>query len=179
MVVCGSVSHHNNKRVMNKKIKALLQDKSGIRLDIGCGENKHPGFVGIDYRKLKGVDIVHNVEKFPWPLPDESVLVAIASHLVEHLNPIGGKFINFMDEVWRVMKPDGEFGIITPYAGSTGYFQDPTHCNPCNENTFRYFDPEDPSQLWSIYKPKPWKIKLNNYNQNGNMEVVLIRRKDE
>lgn len=166
----------------NKQIGKLIKEKRGIKLDIGSGENKQPGFVGIDYRKLPGVDIVHNVEKFPWPLPDESVILAVASHLVEHINPHGGVFMNFMDEVWRVMKPDGEFAIITPYAGSTGYFQDPTHCNPCNENTWTYFDPLDTrfgGGLYRIYKPKPWKIKMNTWHSSGNMEVVLIKRRED
>lgn len=158
----------------------LLKAYSGIRLDIGCGGNKHDGFVGIDYRPLKGVDIVHDLEVFPWPLPDESALMAVSTHVVEHINPHGGTFIKFMDEVWRILKPDGEFGIVTPYAGSTGYYQDPTHCNPCNENTFRYFDPLDhvtEGSLYRIYKPMPWKIKFNAFTKEGNLEVVLIKRR--
>ena len=34
-----------------------LASHSGIRLDIGCGANKQPNFVGIDLRPLPGVDI--------------------------------------------------------------------------------------------------------------------------
>lgn len=65
----------------------LLREKSGIRLDIGCGGNKNQGFVGMDARPLPGVDIVWDVLKFPWPLPDESVLLATSSHLLEHIPP--------------------------------------------------------------------------------------------
>lgn len=72
------------------EIAELLKDKGGIRLDIGCGENKNAGFVGIDILPLKGVDIVHNIEITPWPLPADSVLMATASHLLEHLNPTAG-----------------------------------------------------------------------------------------
>lgn len=68
-------------------INKLLSENSGIRLDIGCGGNKQPGFVGMDVRDLPGVDIVHDATMFPWPLPDESVLTAIASHLLEHIPP--------------------------------------------------------------------------------------------
>lgn len=75
---------------MNKEIEKLIKSKQGIRLDIGCGENKNPGFVGIDMLPLKGVDIVHNIELTPWPLPDECVLTATASHLLEHINPTAG-----------------------------------------------------------------------------------------
>jgi len=163
-------------------IQKLLKSKSGIKLDIGCGGNKQDGFVGMDYRKLKGVDIVQDIEKTPWPLPDESVVLAVASHVVEHIDPHAGVFMRFMDEVWRVLKPDGEFAITTPYAGSIGYFQDPTHCNPCNENTFRYFDPLDVptgGQLYGIYKPKPWRIKLNAFSQSGNLDVILVKRRED
>lgn len=163
-------------------IKKLLSRKSKIRLDIGCGENKQPGFVGMDLRPLPGVEIVHNVEQFPWPLPDNCVSVAVASHLVEHIDPHGGVFLNFMNEVWRVCEEDAQFAIATPYAGSPGYWQDPTHCNPCNEITWEYFDPESPiakGMLWQIYTPKPWKIEYNVWRANGNMELLLRKRADD
>ena len=81
---------------------------AGIRLDIGCGANKQPGWYGIDFQPLPGVDLVHDLMVFPWPLPDESVLVAMASHVVEHIPPHNLGFIKFMNEVWRVLKPGGE-----------------------------------------------------------------------
>ena len=158
--------------------------KTGIRLDIGCGENKQPGFIGIDYRKLPGVDIVHDLEKFPWPIKSNSVLIAIASHVVEHIQPTHGIFIDFMNEVWRVLVPDGEFAIVTPYGGSPGYWQDPTHINGVTENTLRYFDPLDKptgGALYRIYEPAPWLIKPGTLSlkKEGNLEVVLIKRRDD
>ena len=171
---------------IDKKILKILKDnEQGIKLDIGCGEAKQPGFVGLDYRKVPGVDVVHDVEKFPWPLPNDCASLAMASHLVEHINPAGGVFINFMDEVWRILKPGGTFLISTPYAGSFGYWQDPTHCNPCNEATWAYFDPLTRDEagnligLYNIYKVKPWKIVENLWHLNGNMEVVLQKRKED
>lgn len=162
---------------MKKKIK----EKTGIRLDIGGGANPQPGFVNMDYRKLPEVDIVHNLEKFPWPLKDESVLVAVSSHVVEHINPAGGTFIKFMDEAWRVLKEGGEFLISCPYATSPGMFRDPTHCNFITEETWAYFDPHDPfynGQLYAIYKPKPWMMKPGtlSWHENGNLEVVMVKR---
>ena len=72
--------------------------KAGYQLDVGCGGNKHgPDWLGIDKRALEGVDIVHDLEVFPWPLEDETVIRAIASHVVEHINPAGGIFLSFMD----------------------------------------------------------------------------------
>lgn len=162
-------------------IKEILKDNSGIRLDIGCGANKNPGFVGIDMLPLKGVDIVWDLETFPWPLPDECVLTATASHVLEHINPHKGVFIKVMDEIWRIMKPQGQFAFVVPYGESAGYIQDPTHCNPINETTMHYFDP-DPEHnnigmsLYAFYRPKPWKIIKQYYNPQGNLEVLLEKR---
>jgi len=158
-----------------------MKDKFGIQLDIGCGANKQPGFVGIDMLDLPGVDIVHDLETFPWPLDDESVLRAVASHVLEHINPHKGVFINFMNEVWRVLKPNAQFAFVVPHATSHGYAQDPTHCNMINETTMHYFDPDPEGrtmgpQLYNFYKPKPWKIEKQYFNPNGNLEVLLTKR---
>ena len=144
----------------------------GIRLDIGCGGNKQPNFVGMDLRPLKGVDIVHDLQKFPWPIPDGIVIQALASHIWEHIEPKNR--ILWMDEIWRVMKPEGQLLLSVPYWTSFGAYQDPTHY-PCpNEATFTYFDPEYP--LYSIYQPKPWKVVTNDFRYNGNLEVILEKR---
>jgi hypothetical protein len=201
---------------MQTRIEQLLQEKSGIRLDIGCGANKNgPDWVGLDARALPGVDIVWDVTRFPWPLPAESVTVAVTSHLVEHIPPDAGdvrvvqliklllargvieerdiceyigtlepgpRFIAFMNEVWRVLKYDGELAIACPHGYSPGQLQDPTHCNPLNEATWAYFDPLEPNTgglLYRIYRPKPWRVKSLFWNPSGNMEVVLVKRRED
>lgn len=159
-------------------ITALLDSKTGIRLDIGCGANKvHESWLGMDHQQLPGVDLVHNWNDFPWPLPDEIALQCLASHVVEHVNPADGHFLRWMDEVWRITKPGGTFVVIVPYAGSHGFWQDPTHCNGVNETTWCYFDPTHPSGLWNFYKPKPWRIVPGypKWNPAINLEVMLER----
>lgn len=154
----------------------------GVYVDLGCGADKNPGFLGIDKRDLPGVDIVHDLEVLPWPLPDECVSLLVASHLVEHITPIHGFFIDWMNEAWRVMREGCTFMISTPYAGSLGYWSDPTHVNPCTEATWGYFDPIHPraltaegNRLWDIYKPRPWRIAQNAWDTNGNLEIQLVK----
>lgn len=43
-----------------------------VKLDIGCGGNKQEGFIGMDKRELPGVDIIHDLEVFPWCIPTDS-----------------------------------------------------------------------------------------------------------
>jgi len=158
---------------MPLNIAEVLEKSGGVRLDLGCGRNKQPGFLGIDARPLPGVDIVWDLEEYPWPLPDGCALAAMASHLVEHIDPARGGFIRFMDEVWRVLQDGGEFAISTPHGYSQGYLQDPTHCNPCNENTWFYFVADHP--LYQFYRPRPWRLKYRAWSPTANIEVILVK----
>lgn len=143
------------------------------KIDIGCGDCKEDGWIGMDYRKLQEVDIVQDLEEFPWWVNDEEYDMARCNHVVEHINPCKGTFIKFMDEVWRILKPGSEFHIETPYAPSKGFFRDPTHCNPCNEETWDYFTPEHP--LYYVYQPKPWVKKHLEFDED-NIKVILIKQ---
>ncbi len=155
-------------------MKSSLRKKAGIRLDIGAGENPQKGFVAMDKRKLPGIDIVHDLETFPYPLEDESCLTIVGSHIIEHIKP--WLTIDLFNELWRILKPGGQLALATPYAGSPGFWQDPTHCNGFNEATFQYFDPDYP--LWQIYKPKPWKIEKGFpvWQATGNLEILMSKR---
>lgn len=153
----------------------LFKSKAGVRLDIGCGENRQPNWIGMDVRPLPTVDIVWDVQEFPYPIPDNVCFQVLMSHLWEHIEP---KYrLRVIDEVWRIMKPQGQLLLSSPYYLSFGASQDPTHYTCPNEATFLYFTPESP--LYNIYKPKPWKVISNNFMMNGNLEVVMEAIKDE
>lgn len=98
----------------------------GAKIDLGCGGNKQKHFLGMDKRALPGVDIVHDLEVFPYPLQNECCVILVASHFVEHLKP--WLMLDFMNECWRICEVGATFAIAVPYAGSRGYWQDPTHC---------------------------------------------------
>jgi hypothetical protein len=171
----------STKTTMRKPIEELIAERSGIRLDIGGGGNPQgPDWVNMDIRDLPTVDVVWDFEKIPWPLPDCCVTVAVASHVVEHVNPAKFGFINWMNELWRVMRYDGKVALALPHGYSPGYLQDPTHCNACNETTWAYFDPLEPNtqgMLYSIYSPMPWRIEFLAYDPSANIEVILVKRR--
>lgn len=139
---------------LTSAVQKVLRRHAGIRLDIGCGKIKQDGFVGMDVRRLPGVDVVHDWEKMPWPFPDNCANTVLLSHVLEHVKP--WLFFPFMAEIHRVCKPHAQIFVSGPYAIGFRYVQDPTHITPINEATFCYFDPTH--QLYAIYKPPPFKI---------------------
>ncbi len=106
----------------------------GLKLDIACGKNKKPGFIGVDI--WDGADIVANLEKFPWPFEDNSVDAIFCSHYIEHTPDL----ISFANELHRILKVGAKAEIIAPYYSSIRAWQDPTHLRAISENTFLYFN---------------------------------------
>ena len=154
-----------------------------MKLDIACGHHKDLGWTGIDIQNVPGVDIVHDLNIHPWPVESDSVEQAKAWHIVEHIQPAAvtekgtrKPFIEFMDELWRVLKPGARVDIETPYGSSEGFLHDPTHCNPVDEITFEHFDPA--YTRYRTYQPKPWKIIELNWTKDGNVNVVMEKRAD-
>lgn len=159
-----------------KNLNKTTKSKEGICLNIGAGESNMSGFVNLDKRRLKGVDIVHDLEVIPYPLKKDSCITIVGSHIWEHLKP--WLTVDIMNELWRIMKPGGRLALSMPYGVNELFQQDPTHINSSNQATWQYFDPAFP--LWLVYKPKPWKVVpgFPVYQVTGLMEVVMEKVSD-
>lgn len=117
-----------------------------VKINIACGQQKQEGFIGVDKVKTPSVDIVHDLEIFPWPFENNSVDEVMCVHYVEHTRDL----IKFMDELYRIMKSPyknekgeeikSKVTIIAPYYSSIRAWQDPTHLRAISEFTFLYFN---------------------------------------
>lgn len=117
----------------------IVDGQDLLRLDLACGERKEEGWIGVDLHK-RGKDIVnHDLEIYPWPFEDGSVYEIKCQHYVEHIPGQYG-LVRFMEEVYRILIPLGTITIQAPYYTSMRAWQDPTHCRPITDLTFRYFD---------------------------------------
>jgi hypothetical protein len=110
----------------------------GLKLDLACGDIKVKGFTGVDIVQTEEADVVHDLTQVPWPFEDESVTEARCSHFFEHLEP--AQRITFMNELYRVLKPEAGCMFITPL-GYDRQVQDPSHkWPPVVIGTYLYFD---------------------------------------
>jgi FkbM family methyltransferase len=110
-----------------------------LRVDIGCGDSKPDGFVGVDICPGTKVDLVADISK-EFPFEDSTVDELRAYDVVEHLPDR----LNTMNEIWRVCKSGAKVDIVVPSTDGRGAFQDPTHISFWNINSFRYYSVQHP-----------------------------------
>ena len=108
------------------------------KLHLGCGHNIKSGWINHDLIDLPGVDVVFDLNKYPWPIEDNSIDEIWAKDVLEHLP----NTINVMNEIYRITKPASKIYIAVPYWNSWEAITDPTHISQFNEYTFDFFDPE-------------------------------------
>jgi len=104
-------------------------------LDVGCGRKKIEGSVGIDMVELPGVDIVHDLNVFPWPFKDGIFDEIYMFDSIEHLNDT----TKVMEESHRLLKVGGKLYIRTCYWNHKHAFSDPTHVTYFTEVTWDFF----------------------------------------
>ncbi|HET8550213.1 MAG TPA: class I SAM-dependent methyltransferase [Bryobacteraceae bacterium] len=113
----------------------MLPPRPKLILDVGCGINKYPGAIGIDRNTASRADVVCDLDRFPWPLRDETFDEVRAVHVIEHVADV----IRTMEEFWRLLRPGGSVYIATPHYTDFSSFCDPTHRWHLNSFSLRYF----------------------------------------
>jgi len=144
----------------SKKIKIL---------DIGCGKHKvHPNAIGVDSVKVPGVNVVHDLDSFPYPFKNKEFDEIHAYMVLEHLKNFSGA----MGQIHRILKPGGKLHVKVPYYSSQAAFQDYTHRNFFTEKTFSYF--EETNEL-SYYTKARFKILEQKLISNSNSVMEKLR----
>ena len=123
------------KQLFNKYARRLAERdaaKKGLMcVDLGGALQPVPGYTIID--KRPEADIVADLDD-GIPLPDNSVGVLNASHILEHLKDIQKS----LSEIHRVLAPGGWAFIEVPSTDGRGAYQDWSHVSYFNANTFLY-----------------------------------------
>lgn len=145
-------------------------------LILGCGSHvntREKDHIYCDLRPYQNVDVVHDLDVYPWPFEDNSFLNISAIHLVEHLR---NGLLPFMDECWRILMPGGALYIETPCAGMDPdlEFADPTHVRCYRPHTFtNYFLRSEIGKL--NYTTRAWNILHLSVPESGpNKNCIIV-----
>lgn len=109
-----------------------------MKLNIGSGYKRIPGYTNVDSDKNCNPDYVVNLDdvNLTLPFPDNSVEEVIAHHILEH---IGDGYFRLLQELYRVCKSGATIDIIVPHPNHEVYLCDPTHKRPIMPEGLRLF----------------------------------------
>lgn len=128
----------------------------GLKLNLGGGKVNYNGFANVDIIELPNVDIVHDLNKYPYPFKDNSVDEIICNNILEHLDDI----IKPIEEIWRISKNGALVIVRVPIFPSVTAFADPTHKSCYTYTTFDYFRPFDNLNYYSKARFKILRKKI-------------------
>ncbi|MDD3725950.1 MAG: hypothetical protein PHI44_01960 [Candidatus Ratteibacteria bacterium] len=149
------------------------------KLNIGCGKDIKKGCVNLDCIEYPGVDVVWDLDQYPWPLEDNTFSEIYAKHIVEHLND----FKKTMEEIKRISVNRARIFIVVPHFSFVGAYWDPTHKRFFSYFTFDYL--KEGTYGLPIFKTKRKKLNFTGekytflnyvFNPFINLSPVLYER---
>lgn len=155
-------------RTYTRKGRTPTFKEGEVVYNLGCGKHTYENIIGVDLLPGDNVDIVHDLNEFPWPIESNSADALLMFHVLEHL----GSIPKVMEEMYRILKPGGRVLIEVPYFRHVGAFQDPTHIHFFTSETIKYFcEPaeERPGPLYANVRFVQkgfwygWPAKSNNF----------------
>jgi len=137
-----------------------LADRSSVTLELGCGDRKRlPDSIGIDILDYESVDIVGDLIEVLAAFPADSVDFVTSHHVFEHLENLE----NLLDELARIIKPDGQLEATVPHFSNPYYYSDYTHKRFFGLYTFCY-----------LAASSLFRRQVPTYQRNLNFELTSV-----
>lgn len=96
-----------------KKIEEIKKEYGKVKLNLGCYKDIRKGYINLDKEKFfEWIDVVHNLEKFPYPFEDNTFDEILANCILEHLNV---DRIKFYEELHRICKNEAIIKLKVPF----------------------------------------------------------------
>ena len=107
-----------------------------MKLNLGSGGKPLSGYMNVDKNpRAPAVDVICDLDRYPWPFRDESAHEIFMAHCLEHLVDHN----RAMKEIHRILVKGGVAKIEVPHFTWQLAYQDPTHRHFFGYNTFAYY----------------------------------------
>lgn len=103
-----------------------------MKLNMGCGFNKIPGFVNIDKFSECDPDLQVDLERLPWPIDAHQADEVVFNHCLEHLGQKTEVFLGIVKELYRICRANARIVINVPHPRHDHFLGDPTHVRVIN-----------------------------------------------
>ena len=131
-------------------------------LDLGCGNRKRPGAIGLDCNPDTDADVIHDLNVYPYPFESDSFDEINADSVIEHLDDV----IKTMEELHRIARPGALVRIVVPYFRGQWAYIDPTHRHFFAAESFSYFQPGHVNNERYNYSKAHFQIERRVFNES-------------
>lgn len=139
-----------------------------IILNLGCGKTRIPNTIGVDSAAIEGyVDVVHDLNVTPYPFSDGYADEIHFYDVLEHLEHPVRK----LEELYRILKPNGIIFMRVPHFSSMGAFTDLTHVRPFGYTTFDCLDPNHYHHFYTSARFKILKKEIKYFGLYPNKGI--------
>lgn len=165
---------------MIKDNKPAMKRKKGIKIQFGSGGKIKKDHINVDLDKRQGADVCCDMEKFPYPFPDNYADEILCEMTLEHIRTP----TKAIDEFHRIVKPEGTVKIIVPHFShayslfadihistfNTGYFW-----SRKNEDVDGWGNKLTNTGWWFFDKDCRWKeVEVKLIFPQGKMKIISL-----
>jgi hypothetical protein len=113
-----------------------------MKLNLGCGFKKLPGYVNVDLSPVCEPDQVFDLENTPWPWESDSVEEIMMDNVLEHLGQTSQAYLAIIKELYRICKDGAKVTIKVPHHRHDFAVSDPTHVRMVTVSEMTLYDRE-------------------------------------
>ena len=127
-------------------------------LDIGCGNRKISGAVGLDQNPKSQADVIHDLDVFPYPFADDTFDQFYGIDVLEHVTDV----IRTLEEIHRIGRPGLGSSSGFPTSPAPRPMEIPTHRHFFNSQSLDYFCGGFPEyEFYTQARFKKIKVRIN------------------
>ena len=135
---------------------ALKAAEEKTILNLGCGNKKFADALNLDVTARTNPDLIHNLNHYPWPVPNNFFTEVRAYDVIEHLDDI----LATMEEIHRVCRHGAIVQITVPHYSCANAFTDPTHQHYFGFSSMFYFTEGNATRFYSTARFRIRKTTL-------------------
>ncbi|MEM2954847.1 MAG: methyltransferase domain-containing protein [Candidatus Nanoarchaeia archaeon] len=138
------------------------------KLNLGAGLDIRNGFDNQDYKNFKGINLVFNLEKFPYPIKSNTYDFILCNHVIEHISDI----FNLFRELHRISKPNAIIKIEVPHYSTSFAFTQIDHKHYFGLDSLNILESKDFQNKTPPFKVLTQRILFRGEKSSKIMRVI-------
>lgn len=133
------------------------------KLNLGCGNDYRKGWINVDFNKKVKADVYCDFNK-NLPFKDNTFDYILLDNVLEHI----WEHLKFIDEIWRISKPNAIIDIYVPHYTSMYAFKHLAHYHYFGIDSFSIYEPESTFNLErygkAVFKTEKQELLFFHHN---------------